>query len=164
MKKLYEEQYKTCVFISRVIFYTISANIRSEEENQLHSKVFDIIAKNKLCSPKNDGFIGPRYGVRNLGILTKFAVSLGCTQFNPIYSIPGFYSAYNSNPKKVYQKWCKALKGQFSSKEIQLIEKSAFENGDNLREYVDQTWKDLKLQEQWTWRKELKHIISRIFL
>ena len=46
MKKLYEESYSTCIFISRISFFALlSFDPDNEEEMQLNDKVYEIIKK-----------------------------------------------------------------------------------------------------------------------
>lgn len=160
MKMRYKEQYSTCMFLSRIDFFITSFDLMSEKERNLNDKIIDIIVrKNKLYDFKNNGFFGPRYGVGKLGIFAKIAYIFNFSTFNPILNIPGFYTAYNTNPRKIYQKWCEAFDNQLSDEEKQIIINAAYRQGDEFKEYGEEAWNNMQLQKQWTWWKEILHIL-----
>lgn len=66
----------------------------------------------------------------------------------------------NANPCSIYQKWCKAFAGQFTPEEIEYIQSTSINAGDEMRFHADETWDLMKEQHEWTWLKEIKHLIA----
>ena len=158
-RKIYEEQYKTIVLFTRLNFFPLSINFESESDKVLSRRIMQIICKKNLIRHSYDGFLGPRRQSKWTK-LAKYAVKFGFSTVCPIYNIPGFYTQDNANPCKIYQKWCQAFDGQFTTDELAYIEKTSIENGDELRYLADRTWLNMKIQHEWTWLKELNHLIS----
>lgn len=157
-KKVYEEQYRTLVLFTRICYFTVASNADLDKDDDLTKRIFDICDKNKLYSQQNLGFIHFRCSKKRYKIFTPFFQWIGFSRMCPIYNIPGCHAADNTNPRKMYQKWCKAFDGQFTPKELEYIEKVAIKEGDDRRYFADIAWENLKDQKQWTFSRELLNL------
>lgn len=160
MKRKYEEQYKTCIFISRISFFVLLASDSDiKEEDQLSEKIDNILKKNKLYKQRNEGFLGRRFVVSKKDhLFTNIFVALGFTEFCPIFSIPGCYAAFCANPKKIYQKWCDAFHNKLTSEEIETVLKACHRENNEWDEYGELAWNRMKEQERYSWKSELRSI------
>lgn len=157
----YEENYRTCIFIARLDFFMMSANLDDPIEDALQDKVWDIIQENFLWDPENTGFIGPRMK-RDLAFrsaLIKIPLALHCMLYNPIFRLPGFYDGKNSNPRGVYQRYCRAFADKLTFEECKIIENAAVAIGDDYYNWGVEAWKFMKHQKAWSWKIEILHML-----
>lgn len=147
MKK-FEEKFENCVLLSQIQFFLVAADFNNHIEDELQTKIMNIIAENHLFDEKNTGLFGKRvWQDNNLKNRIKNSVTkilVKCfSKFNSLFSI--FFTEINSNPKAVYQKWCEAFQN-LTENEIQIIENASKREGNDYHEYAVFAWNLIKEQ------------------
>lgn len=150
MKK-FEEKFENCVLLSQIQFFLVAADFNNPIEDELQTKIMNIIAENHLFDEKNTGLFGKRfyqdYNLKNRikNSITKILIKY-LNKFNPLFSV--FFTDTNSNPKAVYQKWCEAFQN-LTENEIQVITNASKREGDDFYEYAVFAWNLIKEQNNY---------------
>lgn len=138
-KQKYVEQYKTCAFFSRVVSYSV---IGSDEK--LIFKIFDKINDLEVQYPL---FFENGLKINRLSEWLMDYSSIPSISW--IFRLPFLTSFWSSNPRKYYQKWCKALDGYFTTEEIQKIINEDIAAGSDRQFWADTIWTLMEMQKNY---------------
>ena len=158
-KTFYKESYRTVLLFARICSFGLAQDFDSKKDEDLDLRIMKVFNENNLYSISNLGVIATRHYYKFYSIFTPLLLKLNVSKMCPIYNVPGFYGAENTNPRKIYQKWCRAFDGKFTQEELEYIQQVAIKGGDEHFQSATRVWENMKEQCEWTLLKEIEHLI-----